>query len=152
MGGTSLRMLRYSPQLLRVDRSSHAAFTWTRVAGYCMQDTCFRTADCGGVGFWVNEVFRGKRTCDAHFLFVSKQDAATPTLKSVVALLKLGDWDPDVFYKFRDIILNQVYMHQAKVFMMECLRKSPLSRPVFFQSLRRASYSCYFSSLSSLWE
>lgn len=36
------------------------------------------------------------------------QDAATPTLKSVVALLKLGDWDPDVFYKFRDTILNQV--------------------------------------------
>ncbi|CAM9408782.1 unnamed protein product [Scytosiphon promiscuus] len=37
-----------------------------------------------------------------------KEDAATPTLKSVVALLKLGDWDPDVFYKFRDTILNQV--------------------------------------------
>ena len=37
-----------------------------------------------------------------------EQDAATPTLKSVVALLKLGDWDPDVFYKFRDTILNQV--------------------------------------------
>ena len=31
-----------------------------------------------------------------------------PTLKAVVALLKLGDWDPDVFYKFRDTILNQV--------------------------------------------
>jgi len=25
-----------------------------------------------------------------------------------VALLKLSDWDPDVFYKFRDVILNQV--------------------------------------------
>lgn len=25
-----------------------------------------------------------------------------------MALLKLGDWDPDVFYKFRDTILNQV--------------------------------------------
>lgn len=37
-----------------------------------------------------------------------QQDAATPTLKSVVALLKLADWDPDVFYKFRDTILNQV--------------------------------------------
>ncbi|CAM9189028.1 unnamed protein product [Discosporangium mesarthrocarpum] len=37
-----------------------------------------------------------------------KEDTATPTLKSVVALLKLGDWDPDVFYKFRDTILNQV--------------------------------------------
>ena len=37
-----------------------------------------------------------------------KEDATTPTLKAVVALLKLGDWDPDVFYKFRDTILNQV--------------------------------------------
>jgi hypothetical protein len=37
-----------------------------------------------------------------------KEDAPNPTLKSVVALLKLGDWDPDVFYKFRDTILNQV--------------------------------------------
>jgi len=37
-----------------------------------------------------------------------KEDAPTPTLKSVVALLKLGDWDPDVFYKFRDTILNQI--------------------------------------------
>ena len=37
-----------------------------------------------------------------------KEDSPNPTLKSVVALLKLGDWDPDVFYKFRDVILNQV--------------------------------------------
>lgn len=37
-----------------------------------------------------------------------KEDAPTPSLKSVVALLKLGDWDPDVFYKFRDIILDQI--------------------------------------------
>lgn len=44
------------------------------------------------------------------FRLPSSQDAATPTLKSVVALLKLGDWDPDVFYKFRDTILNQVFI------------------------------------------
>jgi hypothetical protein len=37
-----------------------------------------------------------------------KEDSPNPSLKSVVALLKLGDWDPDVFYKFRDTILNQV--------------------------------------------
>jgi len=37
-----------------------------------------------------------------------KEDAPTPTLKSIVALLKLGSWDPDVFYKFRDILLDQV--------------------------------------------
>ena len=37
-----------------------------------------------------------------------KEDAPNPPLKAVVALLKLGDWDPDVFFKFRDVILNQV--------------------------------------------
>ena len=37
-----------------------------------------------------------------------KEDSQQPTLKAVVALLKLGDWDPDVFYKFRDVVLNQV--------------------------------------------
>jgi len=37
-----------------------------------------------------------------------KEDAPNPPLKALVALLKLGDWDPDVFFKFRDAILNQV--------------------------------------------
>lgn len=37
-----------------------------------------------------------------------KEDSPNPTLKAIVALLKLGDWDPDVFYKFRETILNQV--------------------------------------------
>lgn len=37
-----------------------------------------------------------------------KEDMQNAPLKSVVALLKLGDWDPDVFFKFRDSILNQV--------------------------------------------
>jgi len=37
-----------------------------------------------------------------------KEDSPAPPLKAVMALLKLGDWDPDVFYKFRDVILNQV--------------------------------------------
>lgn len=36
-----------------------------------------------------------------------KEDSQQPTLKGIIALLKLGDWDPDVFYKFRDVILNQ---------------------------------------------
>jgi tetratricopeptide (TPR) repeat protein len=30
------------------------------------------------------------------------------SLKSVLAILKLSDWDPDVFYKYRDPILNQI--------------------------------------------
>merc|ERR1712072_731969 len=37
-----------------------------------------------------------------------KEDASRPTLKAVIALLKLSHWDPDVFYKFRDVILQQV--------------------------------------------
>jgi len=36
-----------------------------------------------------------------------KEDLANPPLRTVVAVLKLSDWDPDVFYKFRDVILNQ---------------------------------------------
>jgi len=35
-----------------------------------------------------------------------KEDSPNPPLRAVVALLKLGDWDPDVFFKFRDVILN----------------------------------------------
>jgi hypothetical protein len=35
-----------------------------------------------------------------------KEDAKAPSLKSVLALLKLSGWDPDVFYKFRDVLLD----------------------------------------------
>jgi len=35
-----------------------------------------------------------------------KEDSSQPSLKSIVALLKLSDFDPDVFWKFRDTILN----------------------------------------------
>ena len=35
-----------------------------------------------------------------------KEDCLNPPLRSIVAMLKLSDWDPDVFFKFRDIILN----------------------------------------------
>ena len=35
-----------------------------------------------------------------------KEDSSNPPLRSVVSLLKLADWDPDVFFKFRDLILN----------------------------------------------
>ena len=50
-------------------------------------------------------------TVSGHDFFVLqkslKEDFETPPLRTVVALLKLGDWDPDVFFKFRDVILNQ---------------------------------------------
>lgn len=35
-----------------------------------------------------------------------REDLTNPPLRTVIALLKLADWDPDVFFKFRDIILN----------------------------------------------
>lgn len=35
-----------------------------------------------------------------------KEDLTNPPLRTVVALLKLSDWDPDVFFKFRDVILT----------------------------------------------
>ena len=37
-----------------------------------------------------------------------KEDAPAPTLMSIVALLKLANWDPDVFYKYRDNLLDQI--------------------------------------------
>jgi len=36
-----------------------------------------------------------------------KEDISNPPLRTVIAMLKLSDWDPDVFFKFRDVILNQ---------------------------------------------
>jgi len=35
-----------------------------------------------------------------------KEDCPNVPLRAVIALLKLGDWDPDVFFKFRDVILH----------------------------------------------
>jgi hypothetical protein len=35
-----------------------------------------------------------------------KEDVSNPPLRTVVSILKLGDWDPDVFFKFRDVILT----------------------------------------------
>lgn len=36
-----------------------------------------------------------------------KEDVSQPSLRSVISMLKLSDWDPDVFFKFRDVILGQ---------------------------------------------
>eukprot|EP01034_Spumella_vulgaris_P022824 gene22824-28997_t len=35
-----------------------------------------------------------------------KEDLTNPPLRTVVAMLKMSDWDPDVFFKFRDCILT----------------------------------------------
>ena len=44
-----------------------------------------------------------------------KEDSPNVPLRAVVALLKLGDWDPDVFFKFRDVILNHAPSCGAKL-------------------------------------
>jgi tetratricopeptide (TPR) repeat protein len=44
-----------------------------------------------------------------------KEDSKTPSLKSVLALLKLSLWDPDVFYKFREVLLDQTPTCPPKV-------------------------------------
>jgi hypothetical protein len=36
-----------------------------------------------------------------------KEDAKAPSLKAVLAVLKLSYWDPDTFFKFRDVLLDQ---------------------------------------------
>ena len=35
-----------------------------------------------------------------------KEDMPSPPLRTVLSMLKLSDWDPDIFFKFRDSILN----------------------------------------------
>lgn len=44
-----------------------------------------------------------------------KEDIANPPLRTVIALLKLSCWDPDVFYKFRDVILTQAPASSSKL-------------------------------------
>jgi hypothetical protein len=42
-----------------------------------------------------------------NFCKYSTQDLSNPPLRTVAAILKLSDWDPDVFFKFRDTLLSQ---------------------------------------------
>jgi len=44
-----------------------------------------------------------------------KEDMTNPPLRTVIALLKLSDWDTDVFFKFRDQILNQLPSNGIKL-------------------------------------
>ena len=44
-----------------------------------------------------------------------KEDSANPSLRTIIALLKLSGWDPDIFYKFRDAILNQAPIAGTKL-------------------------------------
>ncbi|KAF0694841.1 Aste57867_14305 [Aphanomyces stellatus] len=55
-----------------------------------------------------------------------KEDVKTPGLKGVLALMKLSFYDPDLFYKFRDVFLDQSPGAAAKVKLdvMACLKKT----------------------------
>lgn len=44
-----------------------------------------------------------------------KEDMSGAPLRTIVSLLKLGDWEPDVFFKFRDAILNHAPNCGAKL-------------------------------------
>ncbi|KAJ0395640.1 hypothetical protein P43SY_003296 [Pythium insidiosum] len=50
------------------------------------------------VAFGPNDFFVMQKTL--------KEDTKAPSLKAVLALLKLSGWDPDTFYKFRDVLLD----------------------------------------------
>lgn len=78
-----------TPIVEELDRSRMAAFPYLSDA---FNDACNT--------FGPNDFFVMQRTL--------KEDIVNPPLKAIVAMLKLGDWDPDVFFKFRDAILNQV--------------------------------------------
>uniref|UniRef100_M4C1T8 Uncharacterized protein n=1 Tax=Hyaloperonospora arabidopsidis (strain Emoy2) TaxID=559515 RepID=M4C1T8_HYAAE len=51
------------------------------------------------VSFGPNDFFVMQKAAD--------KAANTPPLKSVLSLMKLSGWDPDVFYKFRNVLSNQ---------------------------------------------
>lgn len=44
----------------------------------------------------------------------------TTPLRTVIALLKLSDWDPDVFFKFKDVILQHAPTGGAKLISDMC--------------------------------
>ncbi len=52
-----------------------------------------------------------------------------PSLKSVISLLKLSDWDADVFFKFRDILLQEV--RYIAFCLLLCERERELIIPPF---------------------
>jgi len=43
------------------------------------------------------------------------KEEARPSLANVVALLKLSNWDPDIYFKFRDLVLVQVSSASCKL-------------------------------------
>jgi len=44
-----------------------------------------------------------------------KEESNNPSLTTVVSLLKLSDWDADVFYKYRDLVINKISNGNSKI-------------------------------------
>jgi len=44
-----------------------------------------------------------------------KEETPNPSLANIVALLRLSNWDPDIYFKFRDQILTQVASASCKL-------------------------------------
>ncbi|RHY54426.1 hypothetical protein DYB30_009667 [Aphanomyces astaci] len=77
------------------------------------------------------------------------EDAKAPSLKGVLALMKLSFYDADLFYKFRDVLLDQSPAAPAKVKVdvMVCLNKTwthyyQLDKEKCFEAATKLN-SCY---------
>ena len=93
-----------------------------------------------------------------------KEDTPNPPLRTVVALLKLGDWDPDVFFKFRDCILNHAPTCDQKLrndlcrgiprvwdnyYMMDMEKDIAFEIGRFYYGIRDYSNALYYYTVSS---
>jgi hypothetical protein len=93
-----------------------------------------------------------------------KEDSPNPPLRTVVALLKLGDWDPDVFFKFRDCILNHAPSCDQKLrndlcrgiprvwsnyYMMDMEKDIAFEIGRFYYGIRDYSNALYYYTVSS---
>lgn len=52
---------------------------------------------------------------DFFVLQKSLKEEASPTLLSIVSLLKLSNWDPEIFYKFRDVVLTSIQSYGQRL-------------------------------------
>ena len=93
-----------------------------------------------------------------------KEDTPNPPLRTVVALLKLGDWDPDVFFKFRDCILNHAPTCDQKLrndlcrgiprvwdnyYMMDMEKDIAFEIGRFYYGIRDYANALYYYTVSS---
>jgi hypothetical protein len=75
-------------QVQVLDEERGAAYTFL---GLSFRETC--------IMFGPNDFFVLQKS--------TKEECSSPSLRTVVSMLKLSDWDPDVFFKFRDVVLAQ---------------------------------------------